>query len=455
MRSRAKSANAGTNFRTRRAGRKSRSQLPAIEQMRRYVLIPLYTTWAAIGIMMIYALLIRTTVSVWSAVYGIPFTAHVVVSVVVLRAIALHEVDSRVLPRWSLPTLAVSSLVTCGTGLLFTLFNDTSLNFPFGPVVLPLILTAWTLSPRLTWQWTVAVSTVVGFVMVGFAVLLGGDVFEHPGYAMRTLWLPTFALLMVMMLTIRWSIMVTASVQDQAQMDAMQADLAVAEERLRIARDMHDVLGRTLTAVALKSDLAAALATAGQNERAAAESKAVHQLADDALRELRGVLAGYRRADLATELAGAKGLLDSAGISTRLIGEARDVPRRAAEVFSWVLREAATNIVRHSDATRCVIRLDASAEESVLTVTNDGIREVRSRRFGIGLNDDGARDVANVPGSGLAGLSGRLEGLDAALNVERNGDTFVLTARVPMTGGAAGAGGEARGSHMDDEGELK
>lgn len=87
-----------------------------------------------------------------------------------------------------------------------------------------------------------------------------------------------------------------------------------------------------------------------------------------------------------------------AGISTRLIGEARDVLRRAAEVFSWVLREVATNIVRHSDATRCVIRLDASAEESVLTVTNDGIREVRSRRFGIGLNDDGARDVANVPG---------------------------------------------------------
>ncbi len=303
MRSSAKSANAGTN---RRVGRKPRQQLSGVEQMRRYVLIPLYSTWALIGIMMIYALLMHSEVSVWSAVYGISFTVHVVVTVMVLRGVALNEVDSQPLPRWSLPALVVSSVVAVVAGLLFTLLNDTYLDFPFGPVVLPLILTAWTFSPWLDWQWSMAVSVFIGFIMMGFGALLGEDVYGHPGEALLDLWLPTFAVLMVMMLTIRWSIKVTASVKDQAQMDAMQADLAVAEERLRIARDMHDVLGRTLTAVALKSDLAAALAIAGQNEKAAAESKAVHQLADDALRELRGVLAGYRRADLATELTGAE-----------------------------------------------------------------------------------------------------------------------------------------------------
>ncbi|MFT3943842.1 MAG: histidine kinase [Ancrocorticia sp.] len=451
--------------------RKARPQLSAMEQMRRYVLLPLYTTFAAIGIMMLYVLFVVTPVSVWSAVYGVSFTAHVVVTVAVLRGIALQEVDSRPLPRWSLPGLAASTLAACGAGFLVTFLSEKYLDFPFGPVVLPLILTGWTLAPRLNWQWTVAVSSVIGLAMVGFAAMLGEDIFEDPGFAVTSLWLPTFGILMVMMLTIRWSITVTASVRDQSQMDAMRADLAVAEERLRIARDMHDILGRTLTAVALKSDLAAALAMAGQSEKAAAESKAVHQLADDALRELRGVLAGYRRADLSTELAGAKGLLDSAGVVTRLIGDARDVPQHASEAFSWVLREAATNIVRHSEATRCTIRLDVRAGESVLSVTNDGVREIRPHRFGFvgtdggsasagsgagsfGLNDDGARDLthsagfgtnstgsgfnggasgcADVPGSGLAGLRGRLEALDATLAVERDGDTFVLVARVPQ-----------------------
>ncbi len=490
MKSRARSVNAGANLRTSRT-RKPRPRLSGVEQMRRYVLFPLYVTWAGLGIMMIYVLFFVTAVSAWSAMYGIAFTAHVVVSVMVLRGIALQEVDSRPLPRWSFPGLALSTAAASGLGFLFTFFNESYLDFPFGPVVLPLILTGWTLAPRLNWQWTIAVSSVIGLAMVGFAALLGEDIVADPGAAVSSLWLPTFGLLMVMMLTIRWSIVVTASVKDQAQMDAMQADLAVAEERLRIARDMHDILGRTLTAVALKSDLAAALATAGQNERAAAESKAVHQLADDALRELRGVLAGYRRADLATELAGAKGLLDSAGVVTRLIGEARDVPQHAAEAFSWVLREAATNIVRHSEATRCTIRLDAGAGESVLTVTNDGVREVRSRRFGFGgadggsvsagsggvgsgLNDGGARDVtdvsgsggvdvlgsghADVPGSGLAGLRGRLEALDATLAVERDGDTFVLVARVPANGRGGmlvGAAGGACGGQTGNEGELK
>ncbi len=460
MKNSVKSANAGTNLRTSRFGRRVRSQLSAMEQMRRYVLLPLYTTFAAIGVMILYMLFIVTPVSAWSAVYGVSFTAHVVVTVAVLRGIALQEVDNRPLPRWSLPGVAASTLASCGAGLLFTFLNETYLDFPFGPVVLPLILTAWALAPRLNWQWTVAVSTAVGLAMVGFAALLGEDIFEDPGSAVTSLWLPTFGILMVMMLTIRWSITVTASVRDQSQMDAMRADLAVAEERLRIARDMHDILGRTLTAVALKSDLAAALAMAGQSEKAAAESKAVHQLADDALRELRGVLAGYRRTDLATELAGAKGLLDSAGVVTRLIGDARDVPPGASEAFSWVLREAATNIVRHSEATRCTIRLDVRPGESVLTVVNDGVREVRSRRFGfVGGADDGARGVTDsaacgsngdivsehtdVPGSGLVGLRARLEGLDATLEVERDGDTFVLVARMPALGsditGAAAA----------------
>ncbi len=420
-----------------RSRRRNRPKLSAQEQMRRYVLIPLYMTWAFIGALMVHVLLARHPLRPWILTYCVVFVAHVVVSVLVLRGIALQELDGRRLPRWSIPALTATSVAACGVGIFLTVIDRSQLDFAFGPAILPLILTAWTMAPRLTWQWTLVTASVVGLLMVGFGWLVGVDIAGDPVFAARSLWLPTFVLLVVMMLTIRWSIIVTVTVKDQADMDAMRADLAVAEERLRIARDMHDVLGRTLTAVALKSDLAAGLAAAGRPEAAVKESKAVHQLADDALRELRGVLAGYRKTDLVTELAGAKGLLDSAGVSTRLIGDAREIPELATEPLSWVLREAATNIVRHSDASHCTIRLDSEPGRVALTVTNDGVRELGPRRFGLGrgvtpMSVEGEPDGSDVPGSGLASLRSRLEGKGATLDVERNGDSFVLVAWVPI-----------------------
>lgn len=420
---------------------KSRARLSALEQMRRYVLFPLYTTWVLIGVLIVYALVVQGPRTPWVLTYCVAFVVHVAVSVLVLRGIALQEVEDLPLARWGLPGLALSSAAASGVGLLMTQLDDSiseppfgPLSFPFGPVVLPLLLTAWAVAPRLAWQWILVTASGLGLVMVCVGWLMGVDVLAEPWDALRTLWLPTFTLLVVMMLTIRWSIIVTASVTDQAKMDAMRADLAVAEERLRIARDMHDVLGRTLTAVALKSELAAVLASAGRAEDAAAESRAVHLLADGALRELRGVLAGYRRPDLATELAGAKGLLDSAGVSTRVIGESRGIPVRASEAFSWVLREAATNIVRHSDASRCTIRIDSEPGHVKLTVNNDGAHEFQTRRFVTEPDfDQSDGDVdQDVPGSGLVGLRSRLAGMGATLAAEVRGDTFVLVARVAV-----------------------
>ncbi|MFT0848904.1 histidine kinase [Actinomycetaceae bacterium L2_0104] len=453
--------------------------------MRRYVLIPLYLMWAFIGIAVIYLLLLEP-VTPWTVSYGVAFMAHVVVSVMVLREIALHELDGRRLSWWIMPALALTTAVASLLGLFLALYGEGNLNFPFGQAILPLVLTAWALAPRLPWQAIVITSTGMGLLMVGFGRLLDMEVADEFVSAFRVLWLPTFIFLIIMMLTIRWSIIVTVSVKDQAQMDAMRADLAVAEERLRIARDMHDILGRTLTAVALKSDLAAGLAAAGKTENAVMESKAVHQLADEALRELRGVLAGYRRPDLVTELAGAKGLLDSAGVATRIIGEGRDLPSMAAEAFSWVLREAATNIVRHSDASWCTIRLGYHSNAVQLSVSNNGVRTRASKprwastgkgsggpkvsqdspfpggdalpsiegggsrepsgAVGYGAErssgvkderatDERLTDEVSVPGSGLAGLRVRLESIGGTLGVEENGDTFVLTARVPLSRG--------------------
>ncbi|MGO1590947.1 MAG: sensor histidine kinase [Ancrocorticia sp.] len=412
--------------------RRNKPELSALEQMRRYVLVPLYTMFPICILPISYHLLITEPVAVWSVPYLLALVAHMVACLMTLRSLALEEVEGQTAPKRLVPIIAVTTVAAAGLGVAVSLVVDTPIYFPFGTVILPLLFTAWALAPQISWQWAAAVSAGMGLVMVGLGRMSGTPESTDVLLSLRMLWFPAFLLTMIMMLTIRWSIVVTTSVRDQAQMDSMRADLAVAEERLRISRDMHDVLGRTLTAVAVKSALAAGLAGAGKVDEAAAESKAVHKLADDALRELRGVLAGYRKPEFATELAGAKGLLDSAGVTTRLVGDAGAIPPRAAEPFSWVLREAATNIVRHSQATRCTIRVERDSDRAVLSVTNNGAPNARSAA-------SEAEALPAVAGSGLAGLRNRLEGINGSLTVERAGAAFTLTAAVSLRAGE-GAG---------------
>ncbi|RRD44953.1 sensor histidine kinase [Buchananella hordeovulneris] len=212
----------------------------------------------------------------------------------------------------------------------------------------------------------------------------------------------------------RWTLSVLDTVVEQEQLDAVRTQLAVAEERLRIARDLHDVFGRTLTAVAVKSDLVAELADLEGAPRAAAEAQAVKTVADNALREVRAVLAEYRRPDLGTELAGARALLASAGVEARLIGDPADVPAWAVEPLALVVREGATNLVRHSDANwaRFVVEV---GEVVRLTLTNDA---------------PAAPTPGATRGSGLTSLASRLQGLGGKVTWEHTGHEFQLTAEV-------------------------
>lgn len=212
----------------------------------------------------------------------------------------------------------------------------------------------------------------------------------------------------------RWTLSVLDTVVEQEQLDAVRTQLAVAEERLRIARDLHDVFGRTLTAVAVKSDLVAELADLEGAPRAAAEAQAVKAVADNALREVRAVLAEYRRPDLATELAGARALLASAGVETRIIGDPADVPAWAVEPLALVVREGATNLVRHSDANwaRFVVEVGDVVR---LTLTNDA---------------PAAPTPGTTRGSGLTSLASRLQALGGKVTWEHTGHEFQLTAEV-------------------------
>ena len=223
------------------------------------------------------------------------------------------------------------------------------------------------------------------------------------------------------------------------QLDAArtaQAQLAVAEERLRFSRDLHDVVGRTLSVVAVKSELAAELARRGL-DGAAEQMLEVRQIAQDSLREVRTLAVGYRTADLDAELAGARSLLRSAGIDARTTMLAELPGPAEREALAWVVRETTTNVVRHSDARRCTLDLMQGDDDTtvVLVVTNDGIAPDAS---------------APVSGTGLTGLRERLSAVGGRLDVRVEGGTFVVSATVPGLADSAGDHAERSGTATRD-----
>jgi two-component system sensor histidine kinase DesK len=204
---------------------------------------------------------------------------------------------------------------------------------------------------------------------------------------------------------------VTRLVQRNAQLAEAReeiTELAVAAERNRFARDLHDLLGHSLTVVSVKSELAARLVQLAP-ERAEAELADIQRLVREALVDVRAAVSGYREMSLANELASARSALDAAGIEADVpvTGEAVD-PRRQ-ELFAWVVREGVTNVVRHSEAKHCWVRLDHTAVE---------------------ISDDGRGPSGNpAKGHGLEGLRERLDAAGGALSVgRRDGGGFTLRA---------------------------
>ncbi|WP_107060004.1 MULTISPECIES: sensor histidine kinase [unclassified Streptomyces] len=201
--------------------------------------------------------------------------------------------------------------------------------------------------------------------------------------------------------------------------------LAVAEERLRFGRDLHDVMGRNLAVIALKSELAVQLAQRGRPE-AVAQMVEVQRLAQESQREVREVVRGYRKADLGSELAGAQGVLVAAGIDCTVSGAAAGLPAGVQSALGWVVREAVTNVLRHGDARRCAVRLRVLEGRVVLSVENDGVSE-------------GAADTGS--GSGLAGLRERLAEIDGTLEAGPAAKgMFRLTAEIPLRSQHAASG---------------
>ena len=179
------------------------------------------------------------------------------------------------------------------------------------------------------------------------------------------------------------------------------ARLAVNEERLRFARDLHDLLGHSLSLIALKSELAGRLLPTAP-EKAAAEVNDIEGVARQALREVREAVAGYRRPTLAEELAGAVELLEAAGIRCRIENGTGTLPNATDAVLAWAVREGTTNVIRHSRAKHCRILLAQDGEEIYAEITDDGQGKSNIEATGSGLSGLAER-VATFAGEVEAG----------------------------------------------------
>lgn len=218
-------------------------------------------------------------------------------------------------------------------------------------------------------------------------------------------------------------ISVTTSQRLRAEREEMAGLAAVAEERLRIARDMHDLLGRNLSLIALKSELAGRLVDPAP-ERAKSEIGDIERVSRKALAEVREAVASYRQPTLASELRGAREVLAAAGVAFHLEGESEGVerlPGAIEAVLSWTVREAITNVIRHSRATFCTVHMAREADAVCIEIVNDG-----------------AQMAPDHTGNGLRGLSERVAALNGRLESGLRPDgAFQLAVSLPLSGDTA------------------
>ncbi|MEU4534826.1 sensor histidine kinase [Streptosporangium sp. NPDC023825] len=295
-------------------------------------------------------------------------------------------------------------LTYCLLGVTTLLGVGLAAAFGGGWTTLPIYLTvvySMALRPRLS---------VAGIAAMALAVLLIGLLREDdPGTTLVLVF--QVVTLGVLFMGVRDTRMLVTRLR-RAQEEV--ARLAASEERLRIARDLHDLLGHSLSLIVLKSELAGRLAENG-SERAVAEIRDIESVARQALVEVRDAVTGYRQRGLSGELDGARTALEAAGtrVTIRLAGT--PPPGTLDELLGWAVREGVTNVVRHARATRCEIEVTVGGETATL-----------------GIVDDGRGAAPYRPGIGLTGLTERVRAAGGTVSAGPCATGFTLRVVVPL-----------------------
>lgn len=292
----------------------------------------------------------------------------------VVRREVLHHRERMVAAIGAMIALAVVSVVLLGAPALGT--------GPYLAVVGPILMR------RVSFFWVVACAGLVQVV----SVALGRHWQDDSGIALTTLssglslW--GFALLMQRQ-------------GDQVRAAQAEGQLALANERNRFGRDLHDILGHSLTVITVKAELAGKLVDTAP-DKAKAEIADLERLSREALADIRRAVEGYREITLVGELSRARSALTAAGIAARLPTALDNVPPDVKELYAWTVREGVTNVLRHSGAGSCTITVGPSG----VVVTDDGR----------GL-DGHHGEEESLSGNGIRGLRERAEALGCRVDL--------------------------------------
>lgn len=368
-----------------------------LDQVRRtdlYLRSSLYLLLWAIPLVAVASVVARVEPAQAGALVAMTLLVCAAGTAVLRRVIALHP-DPGPLPRYSLAGLAAVLVLTVVVARLLT--DRAGAVLVVAVAVVVLAMAAGGLTDRRAVAATTATLLVLPLAGTGSARAVAFGL----------------AYGVFLAFTVRSSLWLYGVVVELERARRAQRALAVAEERLRFSRDVHDVMGRRLSTIAVQAELASALARRG-DERAAEQMLEVRGIAHEALREVRALARGYRETDLDTELEGARSLLASAGIGCTV--EVDGMPEGWREPAAWVVREAVTNVLRHSAARQVHI----GWHEHRFTVADDGEPA-----------GGGQGGSASVDGAGLSGLRERVVPHGARLEAGPTGEGFSVTMTVP------------------------
>lgn len=273
------------------------------------------------------------------------------------------------------------------------------------------------LTPRMTWTTLLAVSgafIAANAIEASLVFLLFS---EAAGIAVAVWWTVGGIMMLMTSWSCAWVVRVLLQLEQARE---SQARLAVADERLRISRDLHDTFGRTLATISVKSALAGELVRRDRSTDAAKELDEIRDIADRAGKGVRAVVRGEAEVGLGQEFIGARALLASAGIHTTVVGDPDTVPQELGAVLAWIVREGVTNILRHSYATQ--VSLSISVEAGVLTLL---------------LANDGARRDTSGSQTGIVGMRERVKPFGGTVTATRDAEWFTLEVTAHATRGVS------------------
>jgi two-component system sensor histidine kinase DesK len=302
-------------------------------------------------------------------------------------------------------TLAVIGGLTA-LGVVFNLVSGVETVNPF---ILPIVVGGFALPVR----GGIAVTGILTLFSLALSLSFSGAVTSLSPEVVAEVGFVAFQLLLAggAAIGVAWLL---ATMRELREARETIANLAVAEERTRFARDLHDLLGHSLSLITLKGELASQLIETN-TDRAAVEMRELVGVAREALREVRDAISGYRQPTLATELAAARVALSAAGIELHVDERVGALTGPVEAALAWSVREGVTNVIRHSRAQRCTV---------LLSRTEEGLQAE--------VLDDGPVGQPATVGNGLRGLGERAAELGGRLTAGRLPEAgFRLAVTIP------------------------